>query len=316
MPSLPIKTTFLNCIVHIPPEYATDFVGWQTNLHQSLTFAKGFLSLEISLVDSKGIWKIALRFEQLEHSINWQESDDYKLLFKQLETLLEKGSSPLITDENSLLSSSPATNVSELFVVSIQPNKEQEFRTWLAKIHQIEANFPGFRGVYVQAPVSSDGNSKHWITFLQFDSQKSLDRWLLSLERKEMIHQSKPLIATLENHRVISSYPGWFRTFGMPSEIAPPLWKQAMLVLLVLFPIVLLENLFLNPWLTGLNSSLAMFIGNFISVALLTWPLMPLVIYVMKWWLIPKEGQNGFWITLKGTILVGFLYFLEISFFW
>ncbi len=77
-----------------------------------------------------------------------------------------------------------------------------------------------------------------------------------------------------------------------------------MLVVLVLFPIVMLELRFLSPLLGGLNSSVSMFIGNVISVALIAWPFMPLVVGPMNWWLLPKKDSAG-WTNPAGIALLG-----------
>ena len=55
-----------------------------------------------------------------------------------------------------------------------------------------------------------------------------------------------------------------------------------MLVILMLFPIVMLEIRFLSPLLKGVNTSPATFIGNVISVFLLAWLFMPIAIALMK----------------------------------
>ncbi len=82
--------------------------------------------------------------------------------------------------------------------------------------------------------------------------------------------------------------------FRLTLRLANPLssWKQSMIVILMLFPIVMLEIRFLSPLLRGLRTSPSTFIGNVISVALLTWPFMPLAIAAMKWWLLPGKDSS------------------------
>ncbi len=64
-----------------------------------------------------------------------------------------------------------------------------------------------------------------------------------------------------------------------------------MLVVLMLFPIVVLEMRFLNPMLRGLRTVPATFVGNVIALA---WPFLPIAIMVMSWWLLPrKDGAGG-----------------------
>jgi antibiotic biosynthesis monooxygenase (ABM) superfamily enzyme len=87
-----------------------------------------------------------------------------------------------------------------------------------------------------------------------------------------------------------------------------------MVVLLVLFPIVMLEMRFLNPWLASLHPSPATFIGNALSVALLTFPLMPIALWALDPWLAlsPGQKQKNFF----GYLFMAFLYILEVAFFW
>lgn len=107
---------------------------------------------------------------------------------------------------------------------------------------------------------------------------------------------------------------GWFSSVSKGAE-APPDWKQGMIVLLVLFPIVMLEMKFLSPLTVGLNPSLAMFIGNAISVGLVTWPTVPIVINLLRWWLMP-DPKRRWKINVLGTLFVMCLYAIEIALFW
>ena len=199
-------------------------------------------------------------------------------------------------------------NVTEVIVTEVTPGKEEEFRMWSAKIHQAEAKFPGFRGVYIQSPKRG---GKFWITLLQFDTLENLDRWLQSSERKQVLQESSPLVSSLETHRVISSSTGWLASIAKTGEL-PPVWKQTMLVLLVLFPIVVFELKYLSPLTASLNPSLGTFIGNAISVTLISFPMMPIALYFLGWWLSPHSLKTS----IVGSILLGLLYLAEIALFW
>ncbi len=214
--------------------------------------------------------------------------------------------------------SSLRNGVTEVFVTRVPREKEKNYQEWLAKIHAAEALFPGFRSVYVQSPtqnqLNKNGSGKSWITFLQFDTPDHLDHWLTSKERLNILEESYSLIETLESHRVISPFAGWFSS-KMTGQIAPPLWKQTMLVLLVLFPIVMVEFKFLLPHLQGINQALSTFLANGISVCLISWPMMPLAILSLSWWLTPTEAHRKYKNVL-GTIFVVLLYIIEIAYFW
>lgn len=196
-------------------------------------------------------------------------------------------------------------SVTEIFVTQVIPGKELEYQAWNRKMQAQESQFPGFHGSYMQAPHRSGSSS--WVTLLQFDTAENLERWLESGERKALLEEGATYMVALDNHRVSTPFSSWFGE-NKESGRDVPLWKQAMLILLVLFPIVMLEGLFLNQHLKGLNPSPAMFIGNMVSVALISWPCMPLMVRAFSWWL---EGKRE----LLGCVLILLIYAIEISIF-
>jgi uncharacterized protein len=292
--------------VCIPSDRKKDFVRWQSQLQAEIASFEGFVSLEIisPKLGEQQEWKLIQHFETFEKLEKWRESAVRKELFFNLEHLVGNEVPPI--QENSCYSKEGG--VTEVFVTQVNANELGSYHRWIGKIHEAEAKFAGFQRVYVQAPRSDKNNT--WITLLQFDTAKNLDRWLHSKEREEILHEAQSLVKNLESHRVISPFAGWFAGLA----ITPPVWKQTLLVLLVLFPIVMLEFKFLAAWTAGLNLSLATFIGNAISVSLVSWPMMPIVIYAMRWWLTPFEVT--FKKNIVGILTLLGLYFVEIIIFW
>ncbi len=87
-----------------------------------------------------------------------------------------------------------------------------------------------------------------------------------------------------------------------------------MIVLLMLFPIVMLELLFLNPLLYTLGMAEATFVGNLISEAALGWLLVPPANRVFDWWLRPMSNGPR-WVTAAGVALIIGLYALTVAVF-
>lgn len=308
----PEQFSILTTKVCIRPECKNAFGDWQAKIHATVSTFPGFASLEISspFDASQLTWMIVQRFHDSKSASDWQQSQERKALLDDVKEFLD--TKPDSFQDFEGLSSYSPIGVTEVFVTQVTPEKEEIFREWIAKIHQAESKFPGYKGVFVQTP--KQGKAKNWITFLQFDTQANLDRWLSSPERKELLNEAKSLIESLDSHQVISPFAGWFASVAKEG-VAPSVWKQTMIVLLVLFPIVMLELKFL-PYLTGsLNPSLSTFIGNAISVTLIAWPLMPIAIPLLKWWLVPEEKEQTK-INWMGTILLIILYLIEIAIFW
>lgn len=301
------KPILIHLKVRLKTNIDAEFADWQAQLNAAIAGLPGFISLEfLCPFPAMRKWEIVQRFGSMQEAVQWKESQTYRDLMDSLQRLsIEKKET--VTDVESLKS-----GITEVIVVQTSPEKEAAFRSWMAKIHLLEARFPGFRGVYVQSPNRSNG--RFWITLLQFDTAEHLDLWLHSPERQSVLEESKALINYMETHRVISPYAGWFATIARVGDL-PALWKQTMVILLVLFPIVMLEFKYLNPHLKELNISLSTFIGNAISVSLISFPMMPIAIRCLRWWLTPElEPRKG--VDMVGTLVVMALYLLEIWIFW
>jgi antibiotic biosynthesis monooxygenase (ABM) superfamily enzyme len=164
-------------------------------------------------------------------------------------------------------------------------------------------------GTLIQAPVSTE--MRYWTTLVRFSNPTQLDAWLSSAERKRLLQEIEPKVATWKSYRMASPFAGWFPS----SEARPPsAWKQTMLVLLVLFPVVMLEFKFLNPLLAGQHMVIATFIGNAISVTLVAWPLMRIAVFCLGWWLRPAPAAR--WQRdILGICTVLTLYVIELAIF-
>ncbi len=308
MPQFTQKPAITTLQVTILPEARIPFVDWQAKLNTLLAGFPGFISLEfLATPDQQDKWVIVQRFYDSNAASLWSHSVQHGELMRELHTLVSNGIEETTGSESGLQG-----GVTELIISQISPENEAAFRQWSARMHQVEAKFPGFRGVYLQSPSHSGGHN--WITLLQFDSADSLDRWLASSERREVLKEAASLVTSLEIHRVVSPYAGWFASIAKTGEI-PSVWKQTMIVLLGLFPIVMLELKYLSPWTAALNSSLGTFIGNAISVTLISFPMMPILISFLGWWLSPGDGRR-FQKTFVGTLVVLLLYVIEIGIFW
>lgn len=311
MKAMAVKDKEIIFMIRVVPqrESMNDFLNWQMRYNNCVAASPGFISLEITLsTETQDEWVITERFNNIENLSRWQQSTVCHTFSEELKKYAFEKNIRRQQAESDQMN----TGVTEVIVTRVSHGREQEFREWMAKIHQAEAQFPGFRGAYVQAPSTAEG--LNWITLLQFDTTENLNHWLFSKERAGVIEEAGTLITSLENHRVISPYAGWFASVSKDGE-SPSAWKQAMIVLLVLYPIVMLEGIFLNPSLRTMDLSLKIFIGNTLSIILVTWVMMPIAIWFLSWWLIPKHTAHKR-IAAIGTLLVFLLYCIEIAIFY
>jgi antibiotic biosynthesis monooxygenase (ABM) superfamily enzyme len=149
---------------------------------------------------------------------------------------------------------------------------------------------------------------------VRFASAGQLDAWLNSPQRQELLREHDALVSSWESHHLPSAFAGWFPA-DKTTGATPPAWKTSMVVMLVLFPVVMLEMRLLHPLLGWLNVSLATFVENAISVILTTWPFVPLAIRGLNWWLLPSNAHAR-WINPAGIALLTVLYAAEIAALW
>jgi hypothetical protein len=193
------------------------------------------------------------------------------------------------------------------------PGMEDRYREWTVRIQAAQAKYPGYRGMYLQAPEEAGGM---WTTIIRFDKGSHLAAWMNAPERKELLCESKKFIEKEQFTHLATSFPGWVPLNPVTGE-GPPNWKTAMLVLLGLFPIVMLEMRYLSPLfqMMGLHASLATFLGNSLSVAATSFLTMPLCVRWFGWWLFQKpENDQGR--SLRGTALLCLLFAMEVAILW
>ena len=244
------------------------------------------------------------RFQTIEQLGAWLDSDARSsLLAKGTSLLADEGTTNVI--EGASTEPSPHDMVTEIITVSVKPGKEEAYRAWVNRIRQMEAKFPGYQGLQLQPPIP--GLQDDWISLLRFDTSEHLNAWLRSDARRDALREVEPFIDQREQ-QVATAFSGWF-TFGdVPGGVVPN-WKQAMIVLLTLFPVVMLERLYLSPLLGTLDPSVATFVGNLLSVAALTWLLVPRVNRAFSWWLRPiPDGSPR--LEFAGVALILALYAL------
>ena len=284
------------------------FAGWLTDLNKTVATFPGYISAVVipPAPPAQQDWVMVQRFETLKQLGAWLDSDERRsLLDKSASLLVDEGTTNVI--EGASTERSPQDMVTEIITVSVKPGMEEAYRDWVDRIRQVEARFPGYQGLQLQPPLP--GLQDDWVSLLRFDTAEHLNSWLESDARREALREVESFIDQRER-QVASAFSGWF-TFGDAPGQAPSSWKQSMIVLLTLYPIVMLEQLFLNPLLHSLGMAEAIFIGNLLSVAATGFLLIPLAIRAFEWWLLPGPNASSK-VEVAGIALIVGLYALSI----
>ncbi|MBN9020710.1 MAG: antibiotic biosynthesis monooxygenase, partial [Rhizobiales bacterium] len=184
---------------------------------------------------------------------------------------------------------------------------------WERKIAALQEHAPGLEGYRFEEPVP--GVQDDWLAILRFDSEANLQAWMDSPARKKLVEESAALTEEYHTRIVRTGFEQWFQVEA--GHAGPPAaWKQNMLVLMLLYPVVFLFSHFVHgPILEGrlqLPFWLALFIGNAVSVLILS-RVVPLVSGRLGWWLHPAAGATR--ATLLGLLLVVAVYALCLAVF-
>lgn len=253
---------------------------------------------------------IVARFDSLAALRTWQQSEQNRALVKEAAPLVEGGLLFQLAGQAAAEYYGRSTT-SEVVITQIKPGQEAAYRAFADRIQRVQETFPGYLGSFVQPPHQKELG---WTTVLRFDTAENLDGWLNSPERSALLTESEPLIVGFAAQRVDTSFPGWTPVDPVTGK-SPNKWMTASLVLLTLFPVVMFEIRFLNSHLRVLPPALATFIGNAISVALTTSPLMPWAISAFSPWLFP-DTKKTHWMAKWGPAVVALCYVIEIAVLW
>lgn len=275
----------------VRPEAAEAFARWQGETSTFMASLPGFI--EQRLMPPKPPlqvdWVILQRFESIDTARAWLSSPErHKRLDGAAPMLVGRDDVHIIHDEAQGIKPAP---VSAVISTRVLPGRELEYRAWERKIAIAQSKAPGLRGYRFEPPVP--GVQEDFVAILRFDTEEHLQGWLNSPERKKLVGEAAPLTAEFHARIAHTGFEQWFRDESLLSRL--PAWKQNMLVLFMLYPVVFLFGAFVQvPLLSEkahLPFAVALFIGNMFSVLTLS-KLVPWISGRFAWWLNPSPGKS------------------------
>ncbi|MFE7324645.1 antibiotic biosynthesis monooxygenase [Streptomyces sp. NPDC057565] len=294
---------------------AEEYQRWQHRMNEAAREFDGFEGAEVypPAADDENEWVAVFRFAGVDYLTAWLDSGRRRELLDEGREFFEESPTQEV-----LRGGAPAEQAPEMVtaVVSheVKPGREEGFLRWQEKAFKAQAKSPGFMGSELFKPV--EGVQEHWVVVFRFDSREHLDDWLASDVRQKLLEEGRTYFTSYDVRKVGSAFSGWFRFGEGEQDNAPPNWKQAMTVILALYPTVTVLNLTEGRWLDGLGvpGYIGLFIGNVLSVSVLTWLLMPLVNKALAFWLVPGRASN-YRVHLAGAAVVVLCYALFLVIF-
>ncbi|MEU1677024.1 antibiotic biosynthesis monooxygenase [Streptomyces roseifaciens] len=273
--------------------HVDEYQRWQNRTNEAAREFDGFEGSEVYPpgVGSENEWVAVFRFSGIEYLTAWLESDRRRQLLAEGRGLFEEDPTQEVLHGGTKAEQTPET-VTAVISHQVKSGREEDFLGWQEKVLKAQENFPGFMGSELFKPV--EGVEERWVAVFRFDSREHLEDWLESDTRSRLLDEGRAYFVSYDVHKVGSAFSGWFRFGKGAQDAAPPDWKQAMSVILALYPTVMVLNLTVGRELDDLNvpGYIGLFISNVLSVSILTWILMPLVNGALGFWLAPSRARS------------------------
>ena len=182
--------------------------------------------------------------------------------------------------------------VTTMYTDRVKPDMIVEYDAWSAGVNGDVKRFPGFLSVDVIRPEDSD--HPEYITLVKFDSCENLKRWRESPNSAKWMEKLPMLLAGSSHAQERFGLELWFdRPSSSQSLKEPPFWKQVLIGVVCVYPLILILIWALGPFTAGLPGKVALLLNVFILSSLLTYPVMPWVTRLLRPWLYAKSKRSA-----------------------
>ncbi len=177
--------------------------------------------------------------------------------------------------------------VTIMFTERVKRRKVTEYETWSRGVLESVKEFTGYLGSDVIRPEES--SLQEYITLIRFDSCLNLKTWRESSSLAEWKNKLSELLVGDPHQQEASGLDLWFDRPDTPQKLKePPYWKQVVIGVICVYPLVLLLSWLLGPILAEFPREIAILVNVIILSSLLTYPVMPWVTRLLRTWLYPK----------------------------
>ncbi|WP_271253798.1 antibiotic biosynthesis monooxygenase [Pseudanabaena sp. Chao 1811] len=175
----------------------------------------------------------------------------------------------------------------------VEPNRIEEYEAWTKEVNQAAQQFAGFIGVDVIRP--RDHQYPEYVVIVKFDNYEHCKDWLTSSVYQNWMRKSKEFIAKRSQQHLPNGLELWFNLpkSSLPNPPQPAYYKQVIIGVITVYPLIILAKLVLNPFLQGLPDLLGLFISVIFVSALLTYPVMPYLTQLLSFWLYPSTSKRN-----------------------
>ncbi|WP_194436446.1 antibiotic biosynthesis monooxygenase [Vibrio fluminensis] len=163
----------------------------------------------------------------------------------------------------------------------VNPSYLSEYQTWLKSMNQSVRAYPGFISLNIIEPRNQQ--QLEFLILVRFDSEQSLVNWESEESTRSMLKLSKKWLNRSENTQEKIAPELWFGVSNLPSR--PAFYKQVLLGVLAVYPLVTSLGFFVSPHLEGLDKNLSTLVLVSLVSVFMTYPVMPMLTRFLRPWL-------------------------------
>ncbi len=184
-------------------------------------------------------------------------------------------------------------------------NKQTAFRQWHQSLVLSMQKAEGYIQIDSPEPLECKNGVLKWYSVMHFDSPDHLNDWLNSCDRKELMKTGQQFFETYRFKSFTTGLEGWFsnQSGTEMTSLGPSAWKQALIVVLGLYPVVFLQSKLFESLGVMQSWSFAnsMIVNLFITTIILTWFVMPQITRPLGFWLKPAYALSKVKTELMGV---------------
>ena len=170
----------------------------------------------------------------------------------------------------------------------VKPGAEAAFESAMQEFIRFALAFPGNRGIHVVRPSSSD--SREYTVVHRFADERARQSFKASGDYREWMRRLRELTENEPYIEEQSGLGGWFTPPGAPRSAASSQLKMALVTFLGVLPVTAALLALLPRLLPGWHPQAVNVVMSILVVALLTWPVMPLLTRVFARWLFGRPA--------------------------
>jgi antibiotic biosynthesis monooxygenase (ABM) superfamily enzyme len=284
---------------HVRPGADKEFLTWQHGLNDAASSYPGFIDAEVGPPsDDRSEWTVSYRFDSAPNLRAWLNSATRLERLDIGEQYLDGPATQQIIG-----AATPAVDQLVTAVVThrVHPEDVEAFLAWQKRLRLAESKFHGYRGTELFRPI--DGVQDEWTAVYRYDNAADLEVWLTSDERKRLLEEGKRFddfkLRTVDN-----SFGSWFALDDEGDEAPPPSQiKTSIAVWIGLYPTVTLLTLALTP--LKVPVWLGLLVGTLLSSFAISFVTMPYYVNpLLKHWLRPPADPSKSWTNVRAAGII------------